>query len=122
MTYIILISTIAFTLAFVLYSKYQFADDRGESIGKWHIYGFLMRAVQYISLVAVVWDLTSWQDKLLIPAIAELVWEIGINRIALRKKWNYIGMTATFDKKLGKSKFYILIGIVVVLIVLKIFL
>ena len=95
---------ILFTLSFVLYSKWQFSDDRGLSQGKWHPYGAMMRILAVVTPLVCGFVNITWEDYLLIGIINILVWEIGINVIALGVKWWYIGFTAKSDMRLGKMK------------------
>ena len=117
----IYIISIIFTLLFVIYSKWQFSDDRAETSGKWHGWGMAMRITFFIGCFLVQKFPASWQDYLLAGSISIIAWEIGINMIALLQKWYYVGATAEFDKKLGMKK-WLLMGIVLIItILIKIF-
>lgn len=93
------IISIAFTLSFCYYSKYQFKDERNQSVvkGKWHKWGMLMR----FFMVIIMFFRPELQDILLIGAINILLFPIGINIIALNQSPFYIGKTAWFDKHIG---------------------
>jgi hypothetical protein len=114
----IYILSLLFTTSFILYSKWQFIDDRGGVSGKWHPYGAIMRIIAvFTPFLMQEYGTANWKDYLLVGAINIAWWEIGINIIALGQKWWHIGTTAKFDIKL-KSKKWILIGILLVVSVL----
>jgi len=115
----IYILSILFTLAFVLYSKWQFSDDRGLSSGKWHPYGMIMRALAIVSPFLCQMFPGSWQDYLLSGAINIIVWEILINIIALGKKWWYVGVTSMIDLKLRKIKWKVYFAFLIVSLIVK---
>ena len=47
------------------------------------------------------------------------LFDVGINLIALKQKWNYTGTTSKIDS-LGKTKFYIYAILLIAAIILKI--
>lgn len=110
-----------FTLAFVFYSKWQFSDDRGESQGKWHSSGMIMRMLAVASPFLCQLYPSEWQDYLLVGAINILLWELLINKIALNQKWLHVGTTAKTDIFLGKKKWLVYAVILLVTIVIKLF-
>jgi hypothetical protein len=102
--------SILFTLAFIIYSKYQFDDEKAgwnNSKGKWHPYGFIMRVLFFVGLLVYKYFPFDYWDLLIAGAINIILWDIGINVFALKVKWNYEGETSSTDKKLGKSKWYV---------------
>lgn len=99
--------SLAFTLSFIYYSKYQFEDDRGASQGKWHIYGMIMRILAVVSPFIMQLYPATWDDYLLAGIVNIIVWEAGINLIALRKKWHYQGKTSYWDKFFGDYEWWI---------------
>ncbi len=104
--------SILFTIFFVYYSKYQFINGRA---GEWHIFGMLMRMTVFIPFFLPKQQLT---DIFLAGVINIILFDIGINLIALKQKWNYTGTTSKFDK-LGKTKFVIYTIMLLVAIILK---
>ena len=100
----IYILSILFTVAFVYYSKWQFVNGRA---GKWHVYGFLMRALAIFTPFIVQYFSATWQDYLLAGTINILLWELLINKVALNVDWFHTGTTSTLDKTLGKLKWII---------------
>ncbi len=90
--------TILYTLAFVFYSKYQFEDKKVDAKNKWHVFGLIMRLI-FIS---------SWQDIFFAAVISEILFEIGINVIALKQKVFYVGGTSVWDKTLKIWKWVLL--------------
>ena len=96
--------SILFTTLLVLYSKWQFSDDRGLSQGKWHPYGLLARVVfgvtAYISSIYP----SPLPDYILSCVINVILWDIGLNMIALKKEWDYVGEESYWDKKVGRHK------------------
>ncbi len=93
--------TCLFTIFFVYYSKYQFINGRA---GNWHLFGLLMRITVFIPFFLGSVRLT---EILLAVAINAPLFDIGINLIALKQKWNYVGTTSTLDQTFGKIKWYI---------------
>ena len=116
----IYILSILFTLMFVLYSKWQFSDDWGLSSGKWHPYGMIMRVLAVITPFLCQLYPGTWSDYLLSGAINVVLWELGINVIALNKPLFYIGSTAEMDIKLGYKKWLLYFGFLLVAIVVRI--
>jgi hypothetical protein len=112
--------TILFTLSFVLYSKWQFIDDRGGPSGKWHPYGMIMRALAVITpYLAANYGSTDWKNYLLIGSINIVLWEIAINVIALGQKWWHVGTTAKFDIKLKSWKWVVYFGLLITALIIR---
>lgn len=101
----------AFTVAFVLYTRFQLIDVKMEkgSPRRWHPFGWVMRAtvVAIPMYYALTHTFPRWQDVLLAACINILVFEVGINVIALHKDFLYNGGTAQLDKRLGKWKWVV---------------
>ena len=112
--------SILFTLTFVFYSKWQFSDDRGLSSGKWHSYGMIMRILSVVSPFLCQLYPEYWADYLLSGALNIVLWEVGINVIALNKAWYHIGTTSDFDIKLGYKKWLFYFGFLVAAIIVRI--
>lgn len=116
-----------FTLIFIYYQKYQFMDSNKVDVLKakkmWHILGLCLRLFVVLIILAIsIFNIKIiWQDILLLGVINALVWEIGINKIALNTDWFHIGTTSSIDKALGKYKWKILLTSLIVSIVIKIF-
>lgn len=113
--------SIVFTLLFVFYSKWQFSSDRGETKGKWHGWGMAMRGSIPIGCFVVQHFPAVWQDYVLAVALSCIIWEIGINVIALGAKWYYVGVTAKTDIKFRKYHWLIYFGFMTLAILIKIF-
>jgi hypothetical protein len=121
-----------FTILFVYYQKYQFLERNAalegrvpkmaEASKKWHTYGMILRVLVLVILAThLIPQITpSIYDIVLAGAINVLVFEFGINKIALGKDWFYVGTTAETDKKLGKKKWIIMFGILFLTLIAKI--
>ncbi len=103
----IYIISLAFTLCFVCYSKWQFVQDRGGVKDKWHPYGMAMRVIAVASPFVMSFFPASWQDYLLAGGVNILAWDLLINKIALNARWLHVGTRATLDVKLGKKKWWL---------------
>lgn len=108
--------SILFTLIFVLYSKWQFSEVRGESEGKWHPYGMIMRWMLFLTPFVMQYFPNNWKDYLLAGAINIILWEFGINKLALNKHLLYKGK---IDEKLGKKKWWIYFGFLLLTLIIK---
>ena len=117
----IYIVSILFTLAFIMYSKYQFADFKTNPYRKWKPYGMAMRALFFIGCFSCFHFGNSWQDYLLAGSINILLWEWGINVIALNApSILYVGTTGKIDKAVGKYKWWAMAGLIIISIIIKI--
>lgn len=117
--------TILFTLAFVFYSKYQFEDEKAgwaAAKSKWHPFGMAMRTLLFAALICNWFFPFDWWDLILCGIINIILFDIGINIIALKVKWNYCGKTSAIDKNLGELKWYIYAVLLVTSILLKLML
>ena len=113
----IYILSIAFTVAFVYYSKWQFINGRA---GKWHNYGMTMRVLAIFTPFIQQLVPSPWQDYLLAGTINILLWELLINKIALGVDWLHIGTTSELDIKLGKKKWLIYTAPIIIALIIKI--
>lgn len=103
-----------FTILFAVYSKWQFSDDRGDSQGKWHGWGALMRGSVCISPMITTFFPLQWQNWLLATIIQFPLWDVAINVIALiNVKPFYPGSTSQTDGYL-KAKKWLLYGIALI--------
>lgn len=109
------------TFLFVVYSKWQFSDDRGETSGKWHPWGLMLRGSIPVSCFIMQHFPAPWQSYLLACALCGLAWEIGINIIALKQPWNYVGKTSKIDIATRKYHWILFFGFVGVALLIKIF-
>ena len=109
------------TILFVFYSKWQFSDDRGETSGRWHGWGLAMRASTFVGAFTMQYFSSTWQDYLLAGAICCLVWEIGINVVALAVKWYHVGTTSKMDIKFRKYHWILYFVLLGGAIIIKIF-
>lgn len=114
--------TTIFTLIFIFYTKWQFSDDRGETQGKWHPYGLLMRLSVFIIAYLCQLYPSDWQDYILAGVINMIGWDVELNIIALKKEWNYEGSTSIIDLKLKKTKWIIYAVLLIAAITIKIIL
>ena len=113
--------SVLFTLTFVLYTRWQFSDDRGLSSGKWHPYGMIMRMLVIISPFVCGLYPNDWKDYLVAGALNIVLWELAINKIALQMKWFYVGTTSSLDIKLGKAKWFIYFGFLLLALIIRLF-
>ena len=111
----IYIITCLFTMAFVYYSKYQFINGRA---GKWHMYGATMRMLMFLPFLL---PKSSIPDIVLAGVINCILFDVGINLIALNKPWYYTGSTNDIDNIVGKGKWYIYGILLILAITLKFF-
>lgn len=100
----IYINAILFTLAFVMYAKWQFVSDFGGVKGKWHVWGWIMRILFFTAIPLTRFHPAPYDDLFLAGCICIIVYEVGINVIALHQKAFYNGSTSAIDKKFGKLK------------------
>ncbi len=119
---VIYITSIIFTLLFIFYSKYQFKHAVDRKTYEWKKYGASMRVLFFVSCFLVQFFQSDWKDYLLAGSINILLFEIGINVIALQMPVFYNGTTGMIDKKLGSTKWYLMFGLLILSIILKIFL
>ena len=112
--------TILSTIGWVLYSKWQFSEQRGQSVGKWHPYGAMVRTLVITTPYIIQTHPATWQDYILVGAINICLFDLLINKIALNKNWLYIGSTSETDIHLKKYKWYIYFGFLVASILIKI--
>jgi hypothetical protein len=117
----IYLTSILFTLLFVYYSKYQFQDQRKRNF-EWKKFGASMRVLFFVSCFLVQFFQSDWKDYLLAGSINILLFEIGINVIALQMPIFYNGTTGVLDKKLKSTKWYLMFVLLILSIILKIFL
>lgn len=110
-----------FTLLFVLYSKYQFKHALDRKTYEWKKFGASMRAVFFISCYLIQLFPASWKDYLLAGSINILLFEIGINVIALDMPIFYNGTTGMLDKKLKSTKWYLMFGLLLLSIIIKLY-
>lgn len=119
--YITSLALVLFTIAFVYYFKWQKIDDDGGVSGKWHRYGAFMRLFVAIGIVSEHFFPSNLYLLAIVLCACQLIYEIGINVIALHQKPFYNGTTSVLDETLGKVKWYIYFGALLISIVGKIF-
>jgi hypothetical protein len=110
--------TILFTIWFVFYSKYQFEERNGTSRGKWHLWGWMMRATFFVPFI--IYCPNHKTDIILAAAITILLWEMLINLIALKEKIFHVGTVSQFDRRLGKMKWIVCIAFLIAAIIMKV--
>ena len=107
LTYIV---GILFTVARVLYFKYQRRDELAtteEGKGKWHTWGWVMAVCLIIGLVIHA----PWKHAVLLGAIQTPLFDMLINKWAMNLSLWYVGKTAKTDKVLGQKKWWIWLGV-----------
>ncbi len=87
--------------------------------GKWHVYGFVMRALAVITPFMVQQFPADWQDYLLAGCINILLWELLINKIALNVGWFHVGTTSKLDVTFGRLKWLIYTIPLIIALILK---
>ena len=116
----IYITSILFTFAFIFYSKFQFEDFKHNTNRKWKVYGMAMRALFFAACYICSQFGNTWQDYLLAGSINILIWEMGINVIALNEGLFHVGTTGKIDKKLDGYKWLAMLIFLIISIILKI--
>lgn len=114
----IYILSILFTFAFVYYTKWQFKSSR---TGKWHNYGLAMRILAISSPFISQYFHCSWEDLVLAAVINMILWDVLINIIALKTRWDYVGSTSRLDITIGKRKWKLYFLFLITTILIKIF-
>lgn len=112
--------SILFTLCFVFYSKYQFQDLKNTRNTKWKTWGVLMRTLFFISTFLLQLFPNSWQDYLLAGSINILLFEIGINVIALNAPVFWKGYSGKLDIYLGNKKWFLIFALILTSLIIKI--
>jgi hypothetical protein len=104
------------TLIFAIYSKWQFSDDRGESQGKWHPWGAVMRALACITpMVSSIFPIEI-RDWVLVSVIQLPLWDVGINIIALKMKALYLGTSAKTDQLSYRKWIFYAVGLILAIL------
>ena len=88
-----------------MYTKYQFEEQRGQSVGKWHPYGAFCRGLPFVFALINI----NWQHLPFAASLFGFLFAIGVNKIALKVGFFHVGQTAKFDKVLGKYQWLIFI-------------
>lgn len=96
-----------FTLFFVYYSRYQFRDLKTVRNTNWKAWGVLMRVTIFAGGFLLQLFPSPWQDYLLAGGINILLFEIGINTIALGGPVFWRGYSSKIDNIFGQYKWYI---------------
>lgn len=104
-----------FTLFFVYYTKHQLINPKS---GKWHTKGFLMRGCFFLAFLFPS-DIINIIGALLISAIT---FDIGINIIALKTAWYYVGKESYIDRTIGKKKWWIYGILLIIFLIYKLWL
>jgi hypothetical protein len=99
-----LLCLVVYTASWIFYSKYQFAElyavnsvESNEANKMWHLW----KAVNQVSFLALGFIYEGWKLGLLSLVLYWIVFDIGVNVIALKQKWNYVGRTSAIDKFFG---------------------
>jgi hypothetical protein len=121
MNYLIYLTSILFTVAFVMYTKYQFEDMKATwatAKRKWHPWGAFMRVMFFVGVITEHFFTSAWKDLFLAGVICVILWDILVNVVDLGVTWNYNGTTAKTDK-IGKIKWFVYAGLLLTAIILK---
>lgn len=116
--------TLLFTISFIVYSKFQFDDEKAGwaySKGRWHPFGLIMRVLFFAALLVFKYFPFDWWDLAIAGIINIILWDIGINVYALKTRWNYDGNSSQYDKTFGNKKWYIYTVILIGSVLGKIF-
>ena len=130
MIYLAYILPIVFNLAFLIYQKYQnddlskiykiinlaTTDKKDLPAKKWHPWGAVLRVLIMTPFFLL------WKDALLSGVICYWIWELGQNKFILKQRWFYDGSSAGNDKKLKSIEWWIMAGLLIGSIAIKIFL
>lgn len=117
----ILITSSLLTIFFVFYSKYQFLDLRNQRNLIWKRWGVAIRILFLVACFIEALKPSVWQDYLLAGSINILLFELLINKIALKANWFYKGNSSVIDNNIGNTKWYIMFGLLILSILVKIF-
>lgn len=117
--YQMIYSVTILTFFLVLYQKSQLQDLKGKRNLKWKTWATALRAGIFAACYLLQLHPSAWQDYLLCGAINILLFELLINKIALEIDWFYVGKSSRFDK-LGKKKWWIMLGFLIATIFIKI--
>lgn len=101
----IYVLSLLFTTFFVFYTKYQLYDLWRKRNVKWKHFGAAMRVLFFASCYVTQSLSTLGWHHYLLAGVLNIIWfDIGINIIALKEKWNYVGLTSKADRKLRQRK------------------
>lgn len=95
--------TLLYTLADVMYAKYQFIDGRR---GPWHAWRLVRVIIFFAALFCYPYFPFHWWDALLCAVINATLFDIGINVIALHVGALYTGTTSVIDRNFKNAKWY----------------
>jgi len=105
-------------MAFVMYQKYQLKDLATVRNTTWKTWANVMKVILFVGLYLEKSYPSSLKDYLLAGCICALVFEFGINLIALKMPLFYIGKSSKFDK-LGKYKWAVLFVALIISLLIK---
>ena len=105
----------SFAACMVMYSKYQFEEQQGKSVGKWHGWGMVMRLLIFVIMAYCCHFTPTFKDVLLSATLSWLLWDIGINTIALRMPLFYSSNAHrwSIDRALRKVKWYLYLAAII---------
>lgn len=105
-----LIPLFFYTLSWIYYSKYQFIErdssfpvDRSKASRLWHIW----KGVNQISFLSLIALFADYKFAVFCASIYWVLFDIGVNIVALNRPWNYYGKTSFIDRMLGKHMIWI---------------
>ena len=79
-----------------------------------------MRVIFFAALFTTQYYPSRIDDYVLAGVINILLFEIGINIIALKHSWKHVGTESEMDKRLGRIKWWIYFGLLAGAITFKI--
>ena len=112
---------IFYTLVLIIASKFHIKQiDKKDVTRKWKRWEFINRCL-VIGLLFLASGCRYWQDYLLSGAINIFFFEWGMNVIALNTSTIfYVGTTSKLENFLGKYKWHLSIGLIIISIILKV--
>lgn len=118
--------TIVFTFLFIFYQKEQYNDllslkKYGSVKNRWKVWGWFMKFLFIVAIFLSQFFTTSYQDCLLSGSISWVIFELFYNKIVLKEKWFYVGQSSIQDNKLGFSKWYVMAGVLIASVLIKIY-
>ena len=117
----IYVLSVLFTTLFVYYTKHQLHDLWKKRNTKWKTFGWGMRVIFVVGCFLMQQFPATWQHYLLASILSIAWFDIGINLIALKEKWHYVGTTSKWDRIVGKKKWWIYAILVLSSLVIIIF-
>lgn len=106
--------SIPFIVFYVLYQKFQLKDLASKRNLIWKHYGVIIRIWFFISAYIFEYPKGQWQDYLIAGVLNEIIFELLINKIALKQSFWFVGSSSAWDNILGKRK-WLLMGLALII-------